>query len=194
MVYRLLQMESIPQGEIDKTLSCMDPLRQEQVQRITHSDVWHATVCGEWLCKQMLSEQSGQRFEDIHLWRDENGKPQVKDLPLYFNISHSAGWVACAVSDSPIGIDLEVIQNRDLSVARRICSQEELDYIFAENKESLRRFLQVWTAKEAYVKLTGIGIKAMKEADFFALREHLFSLEKDDCILSIIEATESHLK
>lgn len=189
MVYRLLQMQNIPRDEIEKTLSCMEPSRKEQVRRITHSDVWHATVCGEWLCKTLLSEQSGQRFEDIRLWRDENGKPQAENLPFHFNISHSAGWVACAVSDKPIGIDLEVIQSRDLSVARRICSQGELDFIFAEGKDSLRRFLQVWTAKEAYVKLTGIGIKAMKEADFFALREHLFSLEKDNCILSIIEKT-----
>ena len=190
MVYLCIRQDSIPQSNLEKTLALMAPERRCQVERISHDDVRRATLCGEWLCKQMLAEQSGQASKDIRLFRDKNGKPQAENLPFHFNVSHSGAWVACAVSEVPIGIDLEVVRERDLAVARRICSPDEMAYIFDSEQDRLYRFLQVWTAKEAYVKLTGIGIKAMSEANYFDLKDRLFFVQKDDYILSVIEKTE----
>ncbi len=187
MVYRCIRQDSVLKEDLQKTLNCMTPERRAHIERITHPDVRLATLCGEWLCKVMLSEQSGMAFEQICLTRRGDGKPEAQNLPLHFNVSHSGDFVACAVSRRPVGIDLEVLKTRDLSVAKRICSEKELAFIAPEKPDALHRFLKVWTAKEAYVKLSGIGIKAMAEADYFALQERLVCIEKDGYILSVIK-------
>lgn len=207
MRVELIKKENISDVQRRRCIDLMDPKRRAAVERITHQGVRESTVCGEWLAKRMLSELSGMPVEEIRLARDHNGKPYVQNLPLYFSVSHSGESVACAVSERPVGLDIEEKRERDVGVARRICSQKELDYVFSQHKgsdplckiytrgqtpcvdekERLRRFLRVWTAKEAFVKLTGEGIKGMKDADFFELLARLKVQETEDCILTVIE-------
>lgn len=187
MLYRCIRQDSVTKDQLETTLQYMEPLRRAQIESIAHPEVKRATVCGEWLCKTMLAEQSGLPFEQISLAREKNGKPFAQNLPLYFSISHSGAWVACAVSHTPVGIDLESIKKRDLSVAERICSPEETDFIFAEKEKQTHRFLKVWTVKEAFVKMTGEGIKALSGADYFALLPRTICTETEEYILSVIE-------
>lgn len=99
----------------------------------------------------------------------KHGKPYVKGLPVEFNISHSGDMVVCAVDDKSVGIDIEQIRPIDLTVAKRICTDEELLYLFGykpENQdftnttdtEILIRFFELWTAKEACGKQCGYGL------------------------------------
>lgn len=188
MRVELIKKENITDEQCRRCIELMEPERRAAVERISHQGVRESTVCGEWLAKRMLSEACGIPVEDIRLVREENGKPYAWNLPLYFSISHSGDHVACAVSERPVGLDIEEKRARDVSAARRICSGKELDYILVgDGEERLLRFLRVWTAKEAYVKLTGEGIKGMKKADFFELLSRLEVQETEECILSAIE-------
>lgn len=199
MHFELIKKENITEEDRRRCLSLMTPERRAAVERISHPEVRESTVCGEWLAKSMLSRESGMPVEEIRLARDRDGKPYAENLTLFFNLSHSGEYVACAVSDRPVGLDLEVKKPRDLSVARRICSPRELEYIFhpeqtpcVNEEEMLRRFLLIWTAKEAAVKLTGIGIKGMREEDYFSLLPRLQVYEEKDFVLSII-GDEKHV-
>ncbi|MBQ5815144.1 MAG: 4-phosphopantetheinyl transferase family protein, partial [Flavobacteriales bacterium] len=49
------------------------------------------------------------------------------------------------------------------------------------------RFLQIWTAKEAYVKYLGTGLAALKTADFSELQPRLQQIINKDYILSIYQ-------
>lgn len=60
----------------------------------------------------------------------------------------------CAVSDRPVGIDIERPRKNAIKVAERFFTQAECDWI---GDDSLR-FARIWTLKEAYAKLTGDGI------------------------------------
>ena len=82
--------------------------------------------------------------------------------------------VVCAVDDKPIGIDIEQIRPIDLTVAKRICTDEELLYLFGHtptdedftyttDTEILTRFFELWTAKEAYGKCMGEGIGSISD-------------------------------
>ncbi len=184
MVWRCILQENITRAQQELCLRLMEPSRRAAVERISHKDVRESTINGEWLAKTMLSERSGRPVEDILLARDKDGKPYAENLPLHFSISHSGAFVACAVSDTPVGLDLEEIRHRDITVARRICSEREMAFILG-GEDPLKRFLKVWTAKEAYVKLTGIGIKGMREADYFALQPRLQVIERDEYIITV---------
>ncbi len=85
--------------------------------------------------------------------RGPHGKPFFPDRPgLQFSLSHTKGVVACAVSDRPCGLDIE-LENRkvNLAAARRFFTPREIAY--AGN--DVQRFLEVWTRKEALIKRDG---------------------------------------
>ena len=107
--------------------------------------------------------------ESIEFGKGEYGKPFAKNLNVEFSVSHSDNLVVCAVSDCPIGIDVEKIRPIDLNIAEEFCSEGELEYIFGGDRkevgylacgedEALTRFFEIWTAKEAYSKFTGRGL------------------------------------
>ena len=82
--------------------------------------------------------------------------------PLSFNLSHTDGLVACAIAGgSDVGIDVEAVE-RDVSdgVAERFFSESECADLRHCASEPLRarRFIELWTLKEAYVKAIGKGL------------------------------------
>lgn len=86
-----------------------------------------------------------------------NGKPYFKELPgIHFNLSHCHKGVACAISDMPVGIDIEEIQF-DEPVAARVFNADEYARI-KECASPAEKFTELWTTKESYLKLTGQGI------------------------------------
>ena len=87
---------------------------------------------------------------EYYLSKDD--KPLSNDK--YFNISHSGGVIALAISkDYPLGIDIEVIKDYKDDLAKYISSEEEYKYI-VDNKS----FFEIWTSKEALVKCLGSGL------------------------------------
>ena len=85
---------------------------------------------------------------------NEYGKPQSDKC--FFNISHSKGVVVLAVSQKyDIGVDIEVIRNKDEDLVKYISSEEE--YKFIKNEID---FFSVWTNKESLVKCLGTGIRS----------------------------------
>ena len=83
---------------------------------------------------------------------NENGKPLCKDK--FFSISHSNGVVVLVIDEVPIGIDIELVRDFETELADYISSNEEKNYI--KDRES---FFEVWTNKEALVKVLGEGLK-----------------------------------
>ena len=155
--------------EYDKWYSLMDKEKKKRVDRARNIDDKKRTVAGEMLCRKAISDCCGVNFNDIYFNLSEHGKPYVRDLNIEFNISHSGNMVVCAVNKTPVGIDIEEIRPIDLSITKRICTEAELRYIFGylpneedfkltESTETLTRFFEIWTAKEAYSKFVGKGL------------------------------------
>jgi 4'-phosphopantetheinyl transferase len=98
------------------------------------------------------------------LTRDDFGRPelaQAPEQPLWFNLSHTAGMVVCALAHAPVGIDVEVnIGNRDWhGIAARFFHPDELSWIErAPTNARHTRFTTIWTLKEAVVKAAGRGL------------------------------------
>lgn len=149
--------------------SLMSENKKQQVDRFRFEDDKNRTVVGEMLARKAISEWCGVPEESIIFGTAEHGKPYAKDFNVEFNISHSADMVVCVVDDKPVGVDIEKIRPVDLNTAKRIFSNEEIEYIFGSvpdiedyndylNDVALQRFFELWTKKEAYGKLVGIGL------------------------------------
>ncbi|WP_424354849.1 4'-phosphopantetheinyl transferase family protein [Methanobacterium sp. MBAC-LM] len=90
---------------------------------------------------------------------DEYGKPYLKNYSdIHFNLSHSEKYVACAVSDSPVGVDIEYVQDIDLSLAKYFFYGTEYEHILNNNNQK-KAFFELWVLKESYMKMTGLGFR-----------------------------------
>jgi 4'-phosphopantetheinyl transferase len=95
----------------------------------------------------------------------ENGRPFIAspttDSPRHFNLSHTEGLVAIAISRiAETGIDAEHAArrvNRTL-VGPRVFTARELAWIEEHPGGEGDRFFQLWTLKEAYAKARGLGL------------------------------------
>ena len=100
--------------------------------------------------------------ERYTLEKERNGKPYIVErTDFHFNLSHSGCWVVLAWGSSEVGVDVEKIRmDTDLlAIAKRFYAPEEQCYILEEPEQSRRRFFEVWTAKESYVKYLGTGLQ-----------------------------------
>jgi len=162
-------IRDLTDAEYRKWHSLMSEEKRQKIDRFRFADDKKRTVAGEMLARIAIAKWCGVASEDIVFDKKDHGKPYAKDLTVEFNISHSADIVVCAVDDEPVGIDIEHIRPIDLIAARRICKDEELLYLFGRQPtekdftyttdiETLTRFFEIWTAKEAYGKRIGTGL------------------------------------
>ena len=85
------------------------------------------------------------------------GKPSLEGFPdIHFNLSHCPKCVCCAVSDFPVGIDVEQIQF-DGDLLDFAFNEEERQAILAASSPAVE-FTRLWTMKESLLKLTGEGM------------------------------------
>lgn len=119
--------------------------------------------------------EHGYREKDMVYGVSPDGKPYFENCPLHFSLSHSGFYAAAAVSSSEIGIDVQEIVPCDMRVAKRCFSDEE--YTFLETcADRDSEFARIWAMRESAVKLTGEGLKAIKN-DYSACCVQTFELE-----------------
>ncbi|EFJ30225.1 hypothetical protein SELMODRAFT_90598, partial [Selaginella moellendorffii] len=108
--------------------------------------------------------------------KNEFGKPELVGMNgLCFSLSHTSSLISCAVTThSELGVDVEdkrrVFGSNLMRLARRWLSDKEVSWLqgFASSSsdEQRRRFIQLWTLKEAYVKALGRGISGAPLSNF----------------------------
>jgi 4'-phosphopantetheinyl transferase len=86
--------------------------------------------------------------------------PRVHPTP-WFNLSHSGDLAVVALSDSEVGVDVEMIRSVPKldRLAKRFYSDAERRRLSQSAKGRREAdFLAIWTAKEAYLKAVGSGV------------------------------------
>jgi phosphopantetheinyl transferase len=94
------------------------------------------------------------------------GKPSVADREdLHFNLSHAGDFAAIATGPQPLGVDIEVIRPEvdARSLAQHYFRTEEAAALRA-TRTPLQDFFLLWTAKEAVMKCTGLGLSLPPDA------------------------------
>jgi 4'-phosphopantetheinyl transferase len=117
-------------------------------------------LAAEALLHHALREVHGLAPDAVTLAVEAHDKPVLASHPsIHVNLSHSGSWVACAVHDAPVGIDVEVARVMADPPARGFMSPIELDrYDALEGDEKVRFFYEVWTRKESVLKAAGTGL------------------------------------
>lgn len=137
----------------------------------------------EWLAVRVLLKELLGR--EVRIEYTEAGRPYLPEETLCVSISHTPGYAAVLLSDSPApGIDIERISARVARVAPRFLSEQELRQIDPERPtESL---LLYWSGKETV-------FKALQRQDVDFRRQiyiHPFSVGTSGCFRAEERRTE----
>jgi 4'-phosphopantetheinyl transferase len=98
------------------------------------------------------------------LLKDEGGSPCPVG-GIYWSLSHKPQCVAAVVSKDNIGIDVEELKPRTESLFPYLASEEE----WVLKDKSWDTFFRYWTAKEASLKVLGIGIGGLRKCRIVAV-------------------------
>lgn len=115
----------------------------------------------EYLAARYLLAQLAPELPLQSIRTDEHGKPFCVRPNLHFSISHSFPYVGVIVATLPVGIDVQVHQEKILRIKHKFLTEKELRLL----NEDISSITLAWAAKEA----------AFKWSDYhgFDFRKHL---------------------
>lgn len=114
---------------------------------------------------------------------NENGKPLCERC--FFNISHSGDFVVCAVGDEPVGVDIQQIKTIKKRSRYKFLNQKEIDYVNQCDKLVSERYLEVFTKKEAALKMLGLSMSSAASIDTFSSKFCFQTYENDGFYLTV---------
>ncbi len=101
------------------------------------------------------------------------GRPELAGVPgaPRFSLSRTASWTACAISPSgALGADIEQIApEKSEGIDRFFSPREARDLRALPTARQPRRFFELWTLKEAYLKARGTGLASPLDSFCFDL-------------------------
>ncbi|QNU67644.1 4'-phosphopantetheinyl transferase superfamily protein [Ruminiclostridium herbifermentans] len=159
-IYMVNLENNLDKEAFDTLLCYVSEDKKAQIHRFYHFEDSQRALIGNVLSRYAICKGLNIKNSDITFDKNEYGKPFLSSQNnFHFNISHSGKWVACAVSDYPVGIDVEVIKNIGFDIAKRFFSKNEYDELQKQPDDQKRAyFYKLWTLKESYIKAVGKGL------------------------------------
>jgi 4'-phosphopantetheinyl transferase len=158
--------DTLEEADIASAAAMLSPDEHARYARLMFARDRRDYAAAHALLRTSLSQYAEVAPRQWTFRTDARGKPSLAadhdGSRLSFNLSHTHGLVACAVAGgADVGIDVESVDRVvDDRVARRFFSARENADLSRCASDALRarRFLALWTLKEAYVKAIGQGL------------------------------------
>lgn len=161
---------------------------EERKERVGRRRLWEDRAAGV-LAFALLAEGLREHGIDpgtARFERDAHGKPHLVGHAVEFNLSHSRGAVACAISERPVGVDIQARHGSDEKLRARVCSAAEAALIEA-SPDPDGEFTRLWTLKESLLKCRGTGLAGDLAALDFADRPSSIGARRAPYHLAICE-------
>jgi len=144
--------DEIGRLDLERALREISPERRAYANRYHNELDRRLSVAVYLLLKDGLRREYGLKGNP-RLGIGPSGKPFLVEHPeIHFSFSHCPKAAACALSDRPVGVDVEVIAPVDWNVAALALSAEDLLAVRTA-AESAVGFACCWTRMEAAFKL-----------------------------------------
>lgn len=160
-------------ANLDAYRALLSPDEHERMARFVFERDRKAFLLTRALVRTTLSRYAPIAPADWKFIANIHGRPEILDRPagvpdLRFNISHTDGLIACAVTiGREVGVDVENVGRRVLHdvAGRHFAPTEVSDLRQLPEEEQQRVFFDYWTLKESYIKARGFGL-ALPLGDF----------------------------
>lgn len=133
----------------------------------------------------LLYRAIGELFqkEQFEITFNEHGKP-LCDF-CFFSISHSEDRVVCVVSDTPVGVDIQQIKPIKQRKNYMLFSKKESDYVNQNIELVSQRYIEIFTKKEAAIKMLGLSLAQATTVDTFSQEFNFKTYEKDQFFITV---------
>ncbi len=193
-----------------KEKKLLDYVSEQRRKRVMdyHFDIdKKLSLYGELMIKMGVNIIKKSPIKDINFSYNSFGKPYLLAEDIYFNLSHTRNYVLCAISTkTEVGVDVEKINMPPYEIMPRFYHKKEIDYVSSEQENKETNFYNVWTKKEAYLKMIGTGlhdymsqinslncpfrIKTYQEEEYIC---SVCYNQEDDYIEKVIQVTEEQI-
>jgi 4'-phosphopantetheinyl transferase len=172
-VYVINALKELNDEAFEKSLEHTTTEQKDRIMRFHFIEDRKRALAGILLSEYAIFKEFGIPKDAMKFEKNKYGKPHVVGKSgVHFNISHSGDYVACAVGDTSVGIDVQEHKSGGLDIADRFFSQEEKDVLYkaadSDSDDTKRKlFYDMWSLKEAYIKCIGMGLS--KPLDEFGI-------------------------
>ena len=187
-------ISAIPKRESTIPLSCVE--RQNEIESISNERVRREKYYVWRLLEYAIKNSLGADASRLCFTKGKNGKWYCGGFE--FSISHSGDALAVALSDKPVGIDVERIRVRNAERMSGYClTQNELEAYLSVCEDSRDEWLiRMWCVKEAIFKFQDKDsyIPAKIEVSDFFSDISSFELDGEKYILAVATETEDKIR
>lgn len=151
--------------DLSAASALLDRTEVAHAERISHRDTRTTFIKSRAVLRSVLSRETGISPAKVKLRMGPNGKPELAgEDGVHFNMSHSDGITLVAVHTRPIGIDIELVDERiarfDLAPELFTAAEQAQLARMDGTAQTTRQFFRIWTRKEALLKGMGLGFSA----------------------------------
>lgn len=196
----ILEIANINEFDIEETSKDVSSARIEKASKYKYEIDKKRSIAVEYLLNRMIKKVHPLVNTPVVLEYDDKKKPHLyfEEKEIHFSLSHSGEYVACIISDSPCGIDIEKhSETRDYKkIVKRVCTEKELLLIDSETD-----FYNLWTLKESVLKAIGLGLsldmkavelEEINNANSKGKKKYRASVDKSEYLGEIIMAPEGY--
>ena len=153
----------------DDLSDCYQFLSKQEIERskrlIKKSDM-RTYVISHALVNKKIAELLRTDFQKLKIHYFDYKKPYVEASLIDFNLSHSFDYFVFAISvyeNIFVGVDTELIrENLDIKpIVNNYFHENEISYVLHRHVNNLnqhQKFYEIWTRKEAFLKMLGTGL------------------------------------
>lgn len=101
--------------KFERLLSFVSEENREKVKRFYFDIDRKLSLYAELIVRFAACKTLRIKNNEIKFEKGEHGKPYLKDYPnFHFNLSHTRNVITVAISDKPVGVDIEKVKAVDL--------------------------------------------------------------------------------
>ena len=162
-------------SRVEPLLEILSPQERQRMARYRSGDLRRQMIAAHGRLRILLGRYVGADPRELEFRTAPRGKPYLvgSPRPLEFSLAHSGELALAAVHlDREVGVDVEAQRERiePEGIAERFFSPAEAAWLRSlAGGERTEAFYRIWTAKEAFVKAHGAGLR-------FGLREFTVSV------------------
>ncbi len=186
MKYYIKKMSDFSMEKQDEFLLFLDKEKKREYLSASNENRKKSILLSQGFAKDKISEEFSIPKKDVIFSVTNQGKPYCKSHPeIHFSLSHSEDYIALAISEKEVGIDIEKIREARQKLIEKVCAENEIKRIFSsENPHAA--FTEIWTRKEAYLKALGTGIdRELTSIDTTDEKFKFITERTDDFIVSV---------
>ena len=128
--------------------------RQREIDGCTNDKVKREKYLVWKLLALAVKKRFNLDFANLEFTKTENGKWICPDF--HFSLSHTDGAVCVAISDSPVGVDIERKREINSSLSDRFLTASEREYASTLSPDAAENFFfEAWVKKESLFKKNG---------------------------------------